>query len=250
MSPDNQLGEITHDHLLGGRVRYCQPRRGFRVAIDPVLLAAAIPAKPGDLVLEGGTGAGAALLCLAARVPGLRGIGVDLDVPLLGLAKANAEANHFPDLWFAAADAASTSIRGTVDHAFANPPYHTADGTPPGTVRSAQAKRAGPEVVPKWVRGLSDALRHRGTLTLILAPSLLESCLTAMRDVRVPAEMIYPVWPREGRAARFVLVQGRKLGRSPIRIMPGLVLHAPDGSFRSEADAILRDAAPLPQLAE
>ena len=61
----------TDGHLLGGRVSYAQPREGFRSGIEPVLLAAAIPARPGEHVLEGGSGAGAALLCLAARVPGL-----------------------------------------------------------------------------------------------------------------------------------------------------------------------------------
>ena len=36
---------LTDDHLLGGRVRFSQPARGYRVAIDPVLLAAAVPAR-------------------------------------------------------------------------------------------------------------------------------------------------------------------------------------------------------------
>ena len=32
----------TADTLLGGRVRFAQPASGYRAAIDPVLLAAAI----------------------------------------------------------------------------------------------------------------------------------------------------------------------------------------------------------------
>ena len=38
---------LTDDRLLGGRVRFSQPARGYRVAIDPVLLAAAVPARAG-----------------------------------------------------------------------------------------------------------------------------------------------------------------------------------------------------------
>ena len=53
--------EVTQGHLLGGRVRYAQPRSGFRSGIEPVLLAAAVPARPGERVLEAGSGAGAAL---------------------------------------------------------------------------------------------------------------------------------------------------------------------------------------------
>ena len=59
--------DTTEGTLLGGRVRYAQPARGYRTGIEPVLLAAAVPAVPGQAVLEAGTGAGAALLCLAAR---------------------------------------------------------------------------------------------------------------------------------------------------------------------------------------
>ena len=86
----------TDGHLLDGRVRYVQPRHGFRSGIEPVLLAAAVPARAGDRVLEGGSGAGAALLCLAARVPGVRGLGIEQDPALVTLAKRNAAANGWP----------------------------------------------------------------------------------------------------------------------------------------------------------
>src|SRR5512143_2367110 len=38
-------GGDTLDRLLGGRVVLRQPAAGYRVAIDPVLLAAAVPAE-------------------------------------------------------------------------------------------------------------------------------------------------------------------------------------------------------------
>ena len=83
------------------------PGAGFRSGIEPVLLAAAIPARPGARVLEGGSGAGAALLCLAARVPGVHGLGIEQDPALVALARQNAAANGWPDLRFMAADIAS-----------------------------------------------------------------------------------------------------------------------------------------------
>ena len=60
--------ELSRDGFLDGRIRLWQPRRGYRAAIDPVLLAAFVPARPGQRVLDLGCGAGAAALCLAARV--------------------------------------------------------------------------------------------------------------------------------------------------------------------------------------
>jgi tRNA1(Val) A37 N6-methylase TrmN6 len=67
---------LTEDTLLGGRVRLRQPASGYRVAIDPVLLAAAVPAVSGETALDIGCGTGAAALCLAVRVPGVRVIGI------------------------------------------------------------------------------------------------------------------------------------------------------------------------------
>ena len=54
--------------LLGGRVPYVQPTHGHRSGIEPVLLAASIPARAGHMVLEGGAGAGAATVIEVAIV--------------------------------------------------------------------------------------------------------------------------------------------------------------------------------------
>ncbi|MDT8344261.1 MAG: methyltransferase, partial [Thermohalobaculum sp.] len=87
------FGALTEDRLLGGRVRLLQPGAGYRAATDPVLLAAAVPARPGERVLELGIGAGAATLCLAARVAGLVHAGLEIQPDYLALAARNAALN-------------------------------------------------------------------------------------------------------------------------------------------------------------
>ena len=67
------------------------------------MLAASVPARPGQTALELGAGAGTASLCLAARVEGVRIVGVEIDPGLAELAMANAAANGF-DCRFVAAD--------------------------------------------------------------------------------------------------------------------------------------------------
>ena len=69
--------ELTRDAFLGGLVHLWQPRSGYRAGVDPVLLAATIPAVSGQRVLELGCGVGAAVLCLGARVAGLELVGVE-----------------------------------------------------------------------------------------------------------------------------------------------------------------------------
>ena len=84
---------VSEDSLLGGRVRISQPCAGARVAIDPVFLAAAVPVEPGQVVLDIGCGSGAASLCVAARVPECRVVGLELQPDLARLAGDNVAAN-------------------------------------------------------------------------------------------------------------------------------------------------------------
>ena len=80
MFPDDAL---TDDAFLGGRLHLWQPQHGYRAATDPVLLAAACPAKPGQSVLDLGCGTGADEALLQARYPKSRVVGVDVSMPML-----------------------------------------------------------------------------------------------------------------------------------------------------------------------
>lgn len=237
---------LTEGHLLGGRIRHAQPRDGFRSGIEPVLLAAAVPARAGERVLEGGSGTGAGLLCLAARVPGLGGVGIERDAFLAALASRNAAANGFAGLSFVSADVADAGMHGRFDHAFANPPYHAPEGTRSPLAEREAAKRRHDSLLREWARALAGPLRHHGTLTFVLPATVLPEALAAFAASDCLAHAVLPLWPRAGRAAKLVLVQGVKGGRGPFRLLAGLQLHADGNGFTAEADAILRDGTALP----
>jgi tRNA1Val (adenine37-N6)-methyltransferase len=238
--------EMTEGTLLGGRVAYAQPAAGFRSGIEPVLLAAAIPARPGQTVLEAGTGAGAALLCLTARVPGVIGLGVERDPALAALAAGNARANGMHGMHLIAADLAALPLRLGCDHAFANPPYHGQGGTPSPVEQRQLAKQADGALFARWTAAMAGVLRRRGTLTLIVPAAAVPACLAALRACDCPPEGLLPFWPKPGAGAKLVLLRGVKAGRGPFRILPGLVLHQPGGAFTAEADAVLRGGAAIP----
>jgi tRNA1Val (adenine37-N6)-methyltransferase len=241
----SQHASHTSGHLLDGRVSYTQPRDGFRSGIEPVLLAASIPARPGERVLEGGSGAGAALLCLAARVSGVLGVGIERDERLVALATRNAAANEWPGLRFVAADMAAPPDLRVFDHACANPPYHMAGGTPSPDASRQAAKRAAADLFSVWAMALARPLRLRGTLTFILPAALLPAGIAAFDSAGCRAAAMLPLWPRAAQAAKLLLLRGVKGGKAPMRVLPGLVLHEADGGFTAEAEAILRQGARL-----
>jgi tRNA1Val (adenine37-N6)-methyltransferase len=239
----------TEGHLLGGRVVYRQPATGYRSGLEPVLLAAAVPAQPGERILEAGTGAGAALLCLGFRVPGIHSVGVEVDAKVAELAQTNCRSNGFHDIEVVAGRIEEVALAhvGQVpfDHAIANPPYHLAAGTA-SPVSERQAARRGSETsLLAWIGRLAGLLRDRGSLTLVVPAGAVPICVTAMAAARCPCTVLFPLWPKAGMPAKLVLLRGVKGGRTPMRLPPGLILHQPDGSFTAAAQAILREGAAL-----
>jgi tRNA1Val (adenine37-N6)-methyltransferase len=238
--------ETTAGTLLGGRVAYAQPQTGYRTGIEPVLLAASVPARPGETVLEAGTGAGAGLLCLASRVPGLVGLGVERDGALAALAQSNVAANGFALLTIVAADLLALSAGPPADHAMANPPWHLADGTAADNAQRDAAKRGRPGLIAAWAQALGKRLRHRGTLTLIVPARALAESLAALGPAGFGSPAVMPLWPSEGREARLVLVRGVRGGRGGARMLPGLTLHDGPLSYTVAAQAVLRAGEALP----
>jgi tRNA1(Val) A37 N6-methylase TrmN6 len=232
--------------LLGGRVRHDQRADGHRSGIEPVLLAASIPARAGARVLEGGTGAGTALLCLAARVAGLSGVGIERDPAQAALARDNIAANRFAGLQVLQGDLAVVRTEGVFDHAFANPPWHAAGGTASPDAGREAARRAVAGLFALWAVRLAAPLRHRGTLSLVVAAGVLPECLAAMTEAGCGSAAVLPLWPKPGRAARLLLLRAVKGGRGPCRVLAGLVLHRPEGGYTEAAEAVLRQGAALP----
>ena len=236
--------ETTEDQLLGGRVRLIQPVDGYRAAIDPVLLAAAVPASEGDRVADLGCGAGAVFACLAARVSGIQILGVERDPAMAAIARRNLSAigvdgridmldlAMLPKSWEA----------GQMDHVAANPPYLTADRADPSPQpgRRAAGVEAGADL-ETWLALARGCLRHRGTLTLVQRADRLDDMIAGLVN-GFGSVTVFPLWPKVGRDAARVLVRAVKGGRAPLRLAAGLVLHEDDGSYTQEADAALRGA--------
>lgn len=243
-------GNIDRTPLLGGRVTLFQPADGYRAAIDPVLLAAAVPAVAGERVLELGCGTGAALLCLAARVPDLTVTGLEVQEIAAGLARRGAmESGLEQRVAVLDGDLAAlpTDLRpNSFDHVLANPPFWPAGRhtpSPSGHKAASHGEFAGD--LGLFVRAALRLLKSRGRLTLIYPAERLDHLLSMLAgrfgDVRV-----LPLWPRAGVPARRVIVSARRDAKGPLSLLPGLALHGQGQGYTPEVEAILRDAAALP----
>nr|WP_242512042.1 methyltransferase [Rhodobaculum claviforme] len=235
---------------MGGRLRVLQPRQGYRAATDPVLMAAAVPARTGQSVLELGCGVGVASLCLGARVAGLRLAGLERQPGYAALARANAARNAVAlEVWEGCVTAPPEPLRAQAfDHVMANPPWFD-PAAPPARDPGRDAAQREDTPLAAWIDTGLRRLRPGGWLTMILPAARLPDALAALAGRASAA--VCPIAAREGRAAGRVLVQARKGGRSPFVLGAALVMHAGSRHLRDGVDftdiatAILHDAAPL-----
>ena len=221
---------LSEDTLLGGRVRLRQPQRGYRVAIDPVLLAAAVPAAAGDSVLDIGCGVGAASLCLAARVAGLRVTGIEPRAR----SRAARQRQHCAQRARARGSTAMTGdlLRppprlepGSFAHVMANPPFlEAARATALARSRQGRGAVEGEADLAAWVRFALAMVRAKGTLTFIHRADRIEQLLAQLAG-RAGEIVVFPLWPGAGQPAKRIIVRARKGVQTPTRLMPGLVLH-------------------------
>lgn len=240
---ETEARALTEGSLLGGKIRYRQFAAGHRSGFEPVLLAASVPVKPGETVLEAGTGAGAALLCLNRRVAGVAGTGVEIVPELAELANENFKINGLSSYSCVCADIGQAGFGAVFDHAMANPPWHGAASTKSPDAKRALAHHAGPGLLKQWIGGLSACLKPRGGLTLILPAALYGEASACLRQHRYGAIQLFPLWPRAGQPAKLVIIAARRGAGGPDKVLPGLVLHDQNG-ITEAAQSILRDGKP------
>ena len=243
----------SDDDFLGGRLKLLQPRAGYRAGLDAVMLAACVPAQPGDQVLEAGIGTGVAALCLAARADGATLTGVEINSDIAAIAVENAQRNGLGrrvqvvlgDVTGTPAALSETIADNHFQHAMANPPFYL-EGTmraPDNEARRiAHMRREGE--LDLWVKFMAAKVRPGGSLTFILPADALAEIHAALAR-RAGDIVIFPLFPRSGASAHRIIVQARKGARGASRLLQGLVLHGAGNAFLPETESILRDGAAL-----
>ncbi|MCD1626187.1 methyltransferase [Seohaeicola saemankumensis] len=244
--------DLSRDAFLGGRLQIWQPRKGYRAGVDPVILAASVPAKSGQSVLELGCGVGVATLCLGKRVPDLVLTAVELQPDYADLARRNcAAAGVSVDVVTADLTRLPATLRQRqFDHVIANPPYYRRD-------KSTAASNAGREIalgegtaLTEWVAVAVRRVIAGGYVTFIQRADRLPEVISLMVAGLGSLEVL-PLIPRRGREAQLVLVRGRKGGRAAFRLADSLMMHdglVHDGDrddYTALMREVLRDGAPL-----
>ncbi len=243
---------LTHDRFLGGKVMLWQPKSGYRAGVDPVLLAASVPATPGQSVLELGCGVGAAALCLGARVADLDLFGVELQPDYAELAQRNATENG-QDFTVTCADLTQLPPALTArqfDHVIANPPYYLERNRVGGADAGRETALTEETPLADWVGVAAKRLKPKGMMTFIQDIERLPEMMAAIPS-GVGSIEVWPMAGRAGRAPNRFLMRARKQGRARFVLHATLAMHLGDhhvdgDTYDPRVGAVLRDCAELP----
>jgi tRNA1(Val) A37 N6-methylase TrmN6 len=243
-------GGFTEDAFLGGQLRLRQPKSGHRAGHDAMLLAAATAARPGDRVVDLGSGVGAAGLAVARRVAGIGLVLVEIDPELAALARGNAAENALKAdvvVLDVASEAGAFAAAGlapdSVDVVLMNPPFNDA-------VRHRGSPHRGREIahvataatLESWIHASRRILKSGGALTLIWRADGLAEVLAAL-DRGFGSLRILPVHGDPAAPAIRILIRAIKGGKAPTEIHPALMLNDESALPNKQVQEILAGKA-------
>ena len=249
-SPQSLLqNDVVENALLGGRVRLRQPAKGYRAGMDAALLAAAVQARPGERVFEAGCGAGAVLMQIAARRPGVILAGLEREAPAAALARQNAELNDAAErITILDGDvAAGFKPLGLppVDWAVSNPPFFDDEGALRAPSPGKRAAWIADDGLKAWTDILMASVKDGGRILIIHRADRLADILGLLGE-KCGSFAILPIQPYADQPAKRVLVRAIKRGKAPLVLHPALMLHdRSDAKHTVEADALLKGEADL-----
>lgn len=230
------MTRVTKDDFYNGRVKVCQPAKGFRAGTDSLLLAAALDASFDGQAIEIGCGAGGALLPAAFRAPQATFTGLELDPDMAGLARKGAIENAVQDrveIVDGSAAALPTDWQNRFDLVFSNPPFFE-----PGTIQPPGAGKEAAYLsdvsLKDWVQAMLFVVRTKGTFLMVHRAAELARIL-AFLERQTGEITVLPVHSYPGAEAKRVLVRARKGLRSgPMRLLEPRYLYRGKGVGRTD----------------
>ena len=214
------------DPFMDGRLRLIQSKDGYRFSIDAVFLSEFVTIKPGDVVVDLGTGCGVIPLILLLTKPVGYAFGLEVQKELAHQAARNTVINGFKDkMSVILGDLKHLSISNrSADVVICNPPYRKVkSGRINPDMRRAIAKHELMASVDDILHAARNILREKGRLAMIYPAERLVGLVARMRRFTLEPKRIQINYPDLKSSAKLALIEASLGGKPGLEILPPLI---------------------------
>jgi tRNA1Val (adenine37-N6)-methyltransferase len=241
---DAGTGKETLDALFDGRLKLLQSRLGYRVSIDPLLLAYFVSVKRGQKIVDLGTGNGVICLALADLYPSASLTGIELQASLAERAAHNVRLNGLESrIKIISGDVRRREYSlkpGSFDVAVCNPPYRRPSS---GRISVNDEKRIARHELNGDLVGFLRAgaflLRNKGRMALVYLAGRAADLIVAMRQTGIEPKRLRMVHSFPEAEASLILLEGVKAGKAGLAVLSPLVIYREGNHYTDEAMAMI-----------
>ncbi|MCJ8009996.1 tRNA1(Val) (adenine(37)-N6)-methyltransferase [Lederbergia wuyishanensis] len=233
------------DYLLAENLRIIQSPSVFSFSLDAVLLArfTYLPIQKGNII-DLCSGNGVIPLLLSPRTKA-KIIGVEIQDRLHDMAVRSISYNELDDkiemIHGDIRDMPKRLGHDRFDVVTCNPPYFL---SPSSDVINANEHLAIARheilcTLEDAVKTSSQLLRQGGKAAFVHRPERLMDILTLMREYRLEPKRLRFVYPKAGKEANTILVEGIKDGNAGLKVLPPLFVYNEENEYTDEVRDIL-----------
>lgn len=234
------------DYLLAEDLRIIQSPSVFSFSLDAVLLSrfVSIPKSSRGKIVDLCSGNGVIPLFLSARTKASI-TGVELQPRLYDMATRSIQYNELQQqILMVLGDVKEAPEKLGVeqyDAVTCNPPYFLAHELSEKNVSEhyAIARHEIHLTLEEAVQASSRLLKQGGKAAFVHRPGRLLDIVTAMRANRLEPKRIQFIYPKEGREANTLLIEGIKDGKPDLKILPPLFVYTNENEYTPEVREIL-----------
>lgn len=240
------LDDERLDYLLAEDLRIIQSPSVFSFSLDAVLLArfAHIPRNKRGKIVDLCTGNGAIPLFLSARTESPI-IGVELQERLADMARRSVAYNglerQIEILEGDVKDIPAVLGIEKYDAVTCNPPYFPAHERSEKNISEfmAIARHELHLTLDESIRSASQLLKQGGKAAFVHRSGRLIDIIEAMRRNRLEPKRIRLIYPKAGKEANTLLIEGVKDGKPDLKVLPPLIVYTDDNEYTEEVRELL-----------
>jgi tRNA1Val (adenine37-N6)-methyltransferase len=224
--PESIRPDETLDVLCNEKVRLIQKKRGYRLSMDPFLLANFVTLKRRETLLDIGTGCGIIPIYLSGKGIENRIVGIEIQQELYDLSLRNKALNGCANVTFVKGDVRTAGKDlGTFHAIVSNPPYvkEWSGRKSPGQSRLLARHESALDLA-SLLAAASQLLATRGRLYVVYPAGRLAELLYTAKSLDLEPKRLRPVYSRQGEPAVLSLVECMKDGGASLKIEPALYI--------------------------